>query len=87
MGFDVFTKRRIQKDIIDKVFSTDKKEIYLEMAKEFGRRWKMGVNDGLPPEIAFEACKRHYAEVGQAMMDIAEVVKFEEVDPNKEQSE
>lgn len=77
---DPFTKKRVLETMRD----PDPKQLFLELAKEFGQRWGHAVAQGLSHAVAFEACKENFKTVGQAMIDVSQVVSLEMLGKTKE---
>jgi len=72
---DPFTAKRTKDLIREKHF--ENAAIYKDLAEEFGRRVGYAVREGLPPEMAFEACREHFKVMGQAMIDLANEIQLE----------
>lgn len=78
---DPFTKKRIIDQTKKNHFNDSK--VFIEMAEEFGRRVAYAQKKGIPLPIAFESCKEHFKIVGQAMIDIANMVTIEVLSENE----
>lgn len=74
---DPFTKKRVL-DTMTK--STDPKDLAIELATEFGRRWGEAVAQGIPHAVAFEACKDNFVRTGECMVAIGKTITLEMMD-------
>lgn len=67
---DPFTKKRTHERVRENHFGSA--NVYAEMASEFGRRVAWAEKEGLPRDMAIEACREHFKIVGKAMQDLAD---------------
>lgn len=70
-----FIRARAKKIVQEE--TSDSAELMTTVAKDFGRYMGAAVQNGIPPELAFEAAREFFRIYGKAMIDFANLVTVE----------
>lgn len=60
-----------------KILDLSGEKLMLELATEFGERLGYAHVSGIPKEVAFDLCKKHFLVTGQAMIDLANIITID----------